>query len=566
MVNIGEIRKNYNELKDLLEELSRLSGVQNVLVWDQNVGMPNGSADARGNQVNNPTSLSNIPKTTLISRLTPVSPHLQLAVLAAIYHDKSTSPTLGAVIDRLSGSSFEGLNQYERANVRDAKRNYEHATKSTKDLEMRIARLQTKGYTTWVEAKEKNDFAMFKPILEEWVDIWEEKARLLDPTKGVYDVGFQIANRHTAPPEHQVALDQFERGLTAERVDDLFKILKEELPPLIRKIKEVGSKPDMSFLKQNFDLEQQVKFNHRLAKEIGFDTFTIDLHPTDVRITTKYTVNDIFDGISGMIHECGHAFYEQGRNKEYADLPVSSPVSLGIHESQSLFWERVQAGSLRRSRTLTNPPSPNARTQLVGLHANFWEHYLPILREYFPEQLPPDSVTPTAFWRAANAVQPGLIRIAADELTYPMHIILRYELERPLLERRITVDDLPRLWNEKMREYLGVEVPGDAQGVLQDMHWSDGTFGYFPTYTLGACYSIMWWKRMKKDIPDVDAQLREGNFTPLRQWLNENVHIKGSLYPSADELIEKVTGEPLDAHVYVEYLKNKFSSLYDLSL
>jgi len=255
-------------------------------------------------------------------------------------------------------------------------------------------------------------------------------------------------------------------------------------------------------------------------------------------MTTRYKDTDIIEGITGTMHETGHSLYEQGRNMEYADLPASRALSMGIHESQSLFWERM-----------------------IGLSPHFWHFYWPKVMEYFP-QIPADT-TVDKMYKLVNKVEPGFIRVEADEVTYPMHIILRYEIEKGLIDGTIQVDDLPKLWNQKMKEYLGIEPKTDAEGVLQDTHWSCGLFGYFPTYTLGAIYASQFFKKMQSEMP-VEEHMTKGNFTPIREWLNKNIHMVGSLLPGGNQLTQRVTGEPLNPDIFIEYLTQKYSKLYDL--
>jgi len=308
--------------------------------------------------------------------------------------------------------------------------------------------------------------------------------------------------------------------------------------------------PDLSFLQHKFDVKIQTLLNHQISKELGFDTeagrldvsvhpFSTGIHVTDVRMTTRYKESDFIDGVSGTIHETGHSLYEQGRNLEYADLPVSEALSMGIHESQSLFWERM-----------------------IGLSLPFWKLYWPKVKEHF-SQIPKD-VSAEKFYLAINKVEAGMIRIEADEVTYPMHIILRYELEKGLIEGTVEVDDLPKLWNAKMKEYLGIEPKTDSEGVLQDTHWSSGSIGYFPTYTLGAIYASQFYKQLEKEIPNVESLVEKGDFKPIKEWLRIKIHHKGSLIPSGDLLTKDVTGEPLNPSIFTDYLTQKYTKLYQL--
>ena len=503
------VRILYSKLSDILTEANHLRSINTVLDWDQQVMMPNKSAEARGKQ---------------------------MATLAGILHEKNTNPEIGRLLSELEDPKNEkdiksSLNVWELANIRDARRNFNKATKITKELAQKEALLSSKGYNTWVEAKKDNDFNKFAPIIKEWIIIKQEIAKCIDSEKNSYDV----------------LLDDYERGLTSSRLEEIFKNVKSVLVPLIEDIKQ-KSIPDTSFLQPPFPVSKQIEFNQGIAKTLGFDTesgrldvsahpMTIDIHPTDVRMTTRYKEEDLFEGITGTVHETGHALYEQGRNKEYACLPVSSALSMGIHESQSLTWERM-----------------------VGLSEEFWEYYTPILTSIFTTI--PKETTHIQMWKAINKVQPGLIRVESDEVTYPMHIILRYEIEKGLMDGSIQVEDLPRLWNEKMEKYLGVKVPNDASGVLQDVHWSLGLIGYFPTYLLGAIYATQFFKKAEKDIPQLYKEFKVGNFSSLRNWLLENIHQKGSLIPSGDLLCKEVTGEILNPDLFTSYLKDKYTKVY----
>eukprot|EP01116_Phalansterium_solitarium_P025691 TRINITY_DN9948_c0_g1_i1.p1 TRINITY_DN9948_c0_g1~~TRINITY_DN9948_c0_g1_i1.p1 ORF type:complete len:536 (-),score=202.83 TRINITY_DN9948_c0_g1_i1:6-1613(-) len=504
-------RETYNKLAGVLKEIHALRGVNALLEWDQQVMMPAAASDARG---------------------------AQMEALAGILHEKQTSDELSRLIYLLSPKGTADLpaelNEWEQAVVRDAKRNFERKSKIPKELEQRAARLSAEGYTTWVAARKESDFAKFAPVLKQWIEIRREQARCIDATLPVYDV----------------LLDEYERGLTADRIDTIFAEVKRELQPLIKRIGERPA-PDASFLAGlKFDTAQQAALNHQIAKDLGFDTergrldvsvhpFTCELASTDVRMTTRYKDTDIVEGITGTVHETGHSLYEQGKNADYDGLPVAEALSMGIHESQSLLWERM-----------------------VALSLPFWQHYWPKVLKTFPDI---KSDTPAeAFYYLINKVEPGMIRVEADEVTYPMHIILRYELERGLMDGSIVVDDLPQLWNAKMREYLGIVPRNDGEGVLQDTHWSGGAFGYFPTYTLGAIAASQFFAHARTQLPHLDHDIAAGQFSSLKEWLNSNVHRVGSLLPSADQLMTRVTGRPVDPSAFLAFLKTKYSTLYKL--
>lgn len=344
--------------------------------------------------------------------------------------------------------------------VRDAARNYKKVTALSKEMAQRSAELNSRGYQTWVKAREQDDFSQFAPVLSEWVELLQEKCSLIDASRPAYDV----------------CLDDFERGMTAERLDVIFGQVKEGLVPLLNAIREDGTPPDASWLKGQYDVKEQAALCASIAEDLGFDMtrgrldvsvhpFTGGAHPSDVRMTTRFKPEDLTEGLTGAIHETGHALYEQGRNLDYDGLPVNEALSMGVHESQSLLWERM-----------------------VCLRPSFSKYLLPRLSKSFP-QLPKDA-TPDQLYAALNVVRtPSMIRVESDECTYPMHIILRYEIERGIMDGSVAVADLPELWASKMQEYLGCTPASNAEGVLQDVHWSVGAIGYFPTYSLGAMYA-----------------------------------------------------------------------------
>lgn len=346
-------------------------------------------------------------------------------------------------------------------------------------------------------------------------------------------------------------MDKWERGLTCKKLDAVFGEVRSNLVPLIKQI-TTKPIPDTAYLKQDFDTTVQAQISKQIAKDIGFDfergRLDVSVHPftvpvgsvSDIRITSRYKADDLFMGLGATIHETGHALYEQGLPAEFASLPSGKAVSMAIHESQSLLWERM-----------------------VGQNEAFSKKYFPLLQEHFA-QIPREK-TAADFYQAYNSVEPGFIRVESDELTYPLHVILRYEIESGLISGEIPVDDkLPELWNKKMHEYLGVTPTNLKEGILQDIHWSVGYFGYFPTYTLGAIYASQFFKTAKEKIPGLEEQLAQGNFAELKKWLNENIHAKGSLYSTGDQVCKLVTGEELSATTFVQYLKEKYTKLYNL--
>ncbi|PSC70957.1 Carboxypeptidase Taq [Micractinium conductrix] len=508
-----EVKADYEALCKKLKEVSALGGISGLLGWDELTMMPPGSADARA---------------------------AQKAALAGVLHEKQTDAELGELLRRLQAANLEAaeLGPYERATVREAARDYKKVTAVTKEMAQREAELESEGYQAWVKARQESNFAAFAPVLQEWLALRRQKAALVDASRPVYDV----------------LLDDFEKGMTAARLDEIFGQVKEGLVPLLADLRARGKAPSDAWLKGDYDTDKQAELCNKVAVVLGFDLekgrldvsvhpFTGGSHPTDVRMTTRFKKDDLTEGITGAIHETGHSLYEQGRNQQYDGLPVNEALGMGVHESQSLLWERM-----------------------VALSQPFSAFLLPLLREHFPS-LPADK-NPEDLYAALNIVKhpsdSSMIRVEADEVTYPLHIIIRYELEKALLEGKIAVDDLPKLWNQKMKEYLGCEPESDARGVLQDVHWSAGALGYFPTYSLGAMYACQLFKAAQVDLPTLDADIAAGNFAPLKAWLNEKVHKVGSLHPSGDELMKAVTGAPLDPQIFLDYLQQKYTKLYQL--
>ncbi|KAF9171532.1 hypothetical protein BGX21_007816 [Mortierella sp. AD011] len=535
-------RSLYEKLSVRLKDIGHLNSISGLLQWDQEVMMPPKAAAARA---------------------------MQSSVLAGLTHDAQTSSVLGSILEELEKRKqtedlSKVLNPYELANIRIARHHYKERTVLPAELVKACAALGSEAAGAWAQARKESDYSKFAPYLEEHIKLLRQKAsyRL---KSGVCEEARKINEKARASlglkegepcykGYYQALLNTYEAGFKDEQLQVLFNDLKESIVPLIAKIKAKNFQHDNSYIEGDFDVEKQTAFSHRISKEIGFDTeggrldvsvhpFTCGIHPSDVRMTTRYTINNFQEGITGTIHETGHSLYEQGRSKEYHDLPVSDALSMGVHESQSLLWERM-----------------------VGLSKPFWEYALPILKEHFqgPSHEKLQAVTPGEYYKAFNRVEPGFIRIEADEVCYPMHIITRYEIEKALIEGDITVAEVPGIWNAKYKEYLGLEVKEDRQGCLQDTHWALGLIGYFPTYTLGSIYAVQIFNAAKEAIPNLDQHIAKGEFHVLKKWLNENIHEQGSLRESGDDLIKDLTGKSLDSKIYVRYLTEKYSEIYDL--
>ncbi|WP_295623794.1 carboxypeptidase M32 [uncultured Nitrosomonas sp.] len=498
--------RHYLNLVQKLEEITHLNGVMSTLGWDQEVMMPAGASEARAKQI---------------------------AALAGVIHECMTDPALGDCLNELKEKNSDCLGEAERCNIREALHSYELETKVPKRLVQELAELGSRGQGIWVMARQENKFSNFVPVLKQFLELKTEWAQRISPDLKPYDAN----------------IDLFERGTTMDMITPIFERLKQELIPLIEAIQNHPQQPDTSFLQGRFALDKQEALARKISQDIGFNTdrgridvsvhpFCGGSHPTDVRITTRYKESDFIESLYSVIHETGHALYEQGRPHELGDLPASESLTMGIHESQSLFWERMVAQS-----------------------KPFCSHYFDTIRTAFPDNL--QSATVDSFYRAINSCKPDFIRVEADEVTYPLHVILRYEIEKGLFGGSMQVDDLPGIWNELMQKYLGIKPPTDTLGVLQDSHWSGGAFGYFPSYTLGAMYACQFYNTLLNEQPEVEKNIAAGNFAPIKGWLNEKIHRQGRLYTS-QELVQRVTGEALNPDYFIGYLKNKYSEIYAL--
>ena len=496
----------YEELLERLKDIDLVNQIGGLLGWDQEVLMPPKAAKLRAEQ------LSWVSKTG---------------------HEKLTHPRIGELLNILERE--ENLNEIQKGNIRLTRDSYNKATKLPTEFVAEMAKHKSKSQISWTEARAKNDFSLFRDDLVKMVEMSRKKADYL---------GFQEVR-------YDALLDLYESGLTVSKVDPLFAELRNNVAPLVKKVVENGKMPEMSWVHgNNWDQEGQEKLSQSISESIGFDfsagrrdasthPFCGGPNPDDVRWTTRYDESDPFGSLYGSMHETGHGLYEQGRPRDLDFQPAGSANGLGIHESQSRLWENQ-----------------------VGRSKEFCEWALPLWKKYFPKQM--ENVSAEDLWRSVNFVEPSLIRVEADEATYNLHIMIRYEIEKKLIAGEIEVDDLPDIWDDMYEEYLGIRAPNRTLGVLQDIHWSFGAFGYFPTYTLGNLYSAQLLAAARKNLPNHDEDMRVGNFTPLLQWMRENVHGRGSIVTPA-ELIEEATGHPPSPDDFVEYLREKVERLYNLS-
>lgn len=500
------MNQHYQNLVQRLEEIAHLNGVMSTLGWDQEVMMPAGASEARAKQ---------------------------MAALAGVIHERMTDPGLGDCLNELKEKNSDRLSEVERCNIREALHSYELETKVPKRLVQELAELGSRGQGIWVMARQENKFSDFAPVLKRFLALKTEWAQRVSPGLKPYDAN----------------IDLFERGTTVDMITPLFERLKQDLIPLIEAIQNHPMQPDASFLQGRFALDKQEALARKISQDIGFNIqqgridvsvhpFCGGSHPTDVRITTRYKDSDFIESLYSVIHETGHALYEQGRPYELGDVPAAESLTMGIHESQSLFWERMIAQS-----------------------KPFCSHYFDTIRATFPDNL--QSATVDSFYRAINTCKPGFIRVEADEVTYPLHVILRYEIEKGLFDDSMQVDDLPGIWNELMHKYLGITPPTDTLGLLQDSHWSGGAFGYFPSYTLGAIYACQFYTALLSEQPETEMNIAAGNFASIKDWLNEKIHRQGRLH-TPQELVQRVTGEALNPDHFIDYLTTKYSEIYQL--
>ena len=502
---------NYDKLMEKAKAIVILQSTAAIIRWDMETKMP--------------------PKgITLRSE--------QLAMLSRIEHKMITDPEIGTLLEKIEGHpDYDTLDAIRRRNLYLIRKSHDEQTKLPEELVVETARQRAITIDTWKKAKAAKDFSMFKPELEKLVNLRKKAAEILMEVK------------RTATP-YDALIDIYEPKMTSERITRIFNELREGLVSIMEKCQAAPKQPDVSVLQRKVPIDMQRKISNLLAKFIEYDVESktaggrIDEteHPfttgyyDDVRITTHYYEENFDSSVFSVLHECGHAIYDQNLRPEWIYQPIGSGCSLGFHESQSRFVENI-----------------------IGRSREFWTCYLSKLKELTGNIF--SDVDLDTFVFAINRVKPSKIRIEADEVTYCLHIIIRFEIERDLMADKITVADLPEIWNQKYKDYLGVDIENDSEGVMQDTHWAGGYHGYFPTYALGNIYSGQILAQMRKDMPDWKDQIAEGNFHNVKQWLIENVHRYGDLY-DPEGLIKKITGEKINVKHYLDYLNEKYSKLY----
>jgi carboxypeptidase Taq len=494
------------QLKEILGEVSDLNHAVSVLSWDQQVNMPPAGGEARGRQ---------------------------MGTLGKIAQEKFIADEVGRLLEDLK-QEFAGVDHDsdEVALIRVASRNYDIAKRVPPSFIVEQAVATSVAFEAWVEAKAKSDFSFFLPYLEKVMELTQKYISFFPPADHPYDV----------------LLDLYEPGMKTAEVKAIFDGLRPRQVSLIKAI--TGSKQVKNdFLSRRYPEKKLWDFGVQVVSQFGYDfnrgrqdkaphPFETTFNVNDVRITTRYEEDNPLAMLFSSMHEAGHGMYEQGVNSDYERTSLESGTSLAVHESQSRLWEN-----------------------LVGRSLPFWEYYYPKFKKAFASQL--EGVSLKTFYKGINKVEPSLIRVNADEATYNLHIMLRLELEIAMVEGAVSIKDLPEIWNSRMQEYLGVTPPNDAKGVLQDIHWSSGSMGYFSTYALGNLISAQLWEKIDKDIRNLDEQIRRGEFGELREWLRRNIHQHGQKY-EPQTLVEKVTGERITPEPYVRYLTTKYSGIYNL--
>jgi carboxypeptidase Taq len=494
-------------LKAILAEVTDLSRAAAMLEWDQETYMPPGGVAARSDQ---------------------------LSTLLRLSHIRFTGDEVGRLLEELEDeTSGKPFDSYEASLVRVTRRDYEQERKLSPELVSEAARASSAARPVWEQARREADFKIFAPALEKNVELNRQIADA---------IGYQDRR-------YDALLDRYEPGLTTGELETIFAELKKAIVPLVADIARHTDAVDDRVLYLGYDPTAQVKYALDLVTKLGYDLergrqdisthpFSTSFGPGDVRITTRVSRDFFNECLFGSIHESGHAMYNQGIGDDIDRTPLWAGASPGVHESQSRLWEN-----------------------LVGRSPAFWKHFFPSLRSTFPDQL--RRVDDEAFFRAVNRSYPSLIRVEADEVTYNLHVLLRFELENEMLEGKLKVKDLPEAWNSRVKSYLGIDVPNDREGVLQDIHWSYVGFGVFPGYTLGNLIGAQLMEKVRADIPDLDAQIEAGQFAALLGWLRKNVHRHGRKF-TPNELLERATGKPLEAGPWIAYVQKKFGALYGI--
>lgn len=496
------LTQKIEEFKEYLKKIEYLQSISSLMHWDMRVNIPKKGVAHRGEV---------------------------LGYISGEIYKLQTSDRIKEFIDYFN--LIEDLDDVTKAMVEKTTKDYNQTKKIPEDRYKGYVIAVSNSEAAWEDAKDKSDFNLFQPHLERIVAFNKEFVDYWGYDKNKYDT----------------LLDFYEPGITVDRLDKVFGELRDAIVTLLEKVQNSKVKTNPEVFTKNFPKKDQEEFGLLVLKQMGFDfeagrldesvhPFTINFNNKDVRITTKYHEDDFRSALFGTIHEGGHALYEQNIPDELSSTLLNTGVSMGIHESQSRYYENI-----------------------LGRSKEFWKYFYPEVQKRFKQF---DGMSLEEFYREINDVRPSLIRIEADELTYSLHIIIRYEIEKALINGEVEVKDMPRVWNEKYKEYLGVEPGKDSEGVLQDVHWSGGMFGYFPSYALGNLYGAQFLSKMLRDLPNYYGDIEEGRLGDIKNWLKENIHRHGSIYKPA-ELLKMVTGEELTAKYFIDYLNKKYSEIYE---
>jgi carboxypeptidase Taq len=498
----AEAPEAYDQLLSLVKRINNVDAASMLLSWDQQVMMPEGGTPARSQQ---------------------------LSALSAVSHDLLTDDEIGELLDDLGG---QALTDDQAAVVREVRRDYERAVRVPTDLVQRISQKTSEALPIWEQAKAENDWSQFAPHVEELVGLKRQYAEHIDPNADPYEVLFA----------------DYEPCLSLERAEEILTEIRETLVPMIDEIRESETPIATDAFAGTFDTDTQEEVAREALTMLGYPwergRLDTSSHPFstgtqfDARVTTRFKESEPIDALTATIHEFGHATYNLGLPDEAYATPLGEHRGLSVHESQSRLWENH-----------------------VGRSAAFWERFLPTMREHFPSVA--DVTTREAYESVNQVYEDNPIRVEADELTYHLHIVLRFEIERALISGDLSVEEVPAVWNEKMEEYLGFRPETDAEGCLQDIHWSHGSFGYFPTYSLGSAMAAQLFQAAEADLGDVDGLTRDGEFDTLKSWLREHVHRHGQRYETND-LVREATGEDFSADAFTDYVTEKYGALYDL--
>jgi carboxypeptidase Taq len=492
----------YDALLDRVQRWNAVGSASGVLGWDQQVMMPEGGTPARSKQ---------------------------LSALSSVHHDMVTADETGELLDELDDAD---LTDEQAAVVREVRREYERADAVPVELVEEISETGSEALQAWEEAKAEDDFDEFAPYLEKHVELKREYAEHIDPDRDPYEVLFE----------------EFEPCLSMERAESILTELREALVPMIEDIRESDVELAVDTFEGTFPEDEQEALSRDILEHVGYDfdrgRLDVSSHPFtagnqfDCRVTTRFDETDPLGAVGSTIHEYGHAQYNLGLPQEHFGTPLGESRDLSVHESQSRLWENH-----------------------VGRSEAFWQEFLPVFQEHFPQT---EAATVRDAYEAFNQVyEDNLIRVEADELTYHLHIVVRFEIERDLIRGDLDVEDVPEVWNDKYEEYLGIRPDTDSEGCLQDIHWSHGNFGYFPTYSLGSVMAAQLFEAAEAEIDDLDEKIAAGEFGDLQDWLGENVHRHGSRYET-NELVKRATGEDFSADAFLDYVDEKYGELYGI--